>query len=100
MIFGAYVGQFGYDQAVTKFFYLRGGVEWDTAPEDHGLPDGVRINVVSFGWVFSATDLGYFDQWQEPPSHLGGTFSRAALNAECGWLSGLGCVNRMRVPDD
>ena len=67
MIFGAYVGQFGYDQAVTRFFYLNGVVEWDTAPEDHGLPDGVRINVVLFGWVFSAADLGYFDRWEEPP---------------------------------
>ena len=100
MIFEAYVGQFKYDQAVTRFFYLNRVVVWDTAPEDHGLPDGVRINVVSFGWVFSAADMGYFDQWEEPPSHLGGTFSRTALNTESGRLNGLGCVNRMRVPDD
>ena len=48
MIFGAYVSQFGYNQAVTRFFYLKGVVEWDTAPEDHGLPYGGRINMVAF----------------------------------------------------
>ena len=30
VIFGAYAGQFGYDQAVTRFFYLNGVIEWDT----------------------------------------------------------------------
>ena len=75
-------------------------VEWDTTPEDHGLPDGGRINVVLFGWIFSAADLGYFDQWGEPPSHWGGTFSRAALNAEHDLLNGVGCVNGFRVLDD
>ena len=100
VIFEAYVDQFGYDQAVTRFFYLNGVVDWDSGPEDHGLPDGVRINVVAFGWIFSAADLGYFAQWEEPPSHRGGTYGQAALNAERGRLNGSGYVNRMRVPDD
>ena len=100
VIFGAYVGQFGYSQAVTRFYYLNGVVEWGTTPKDHRIPDGGRINVVLFGWIFIAADLGYFDQWGEPPSHRGGTYSRAALNAERGQLNGLGCVNGMRVPDD
>ena len=69
MIFGAYVGWFGYNWAETRFFYQNGEVKWDTTPEDHGLSDGGRINVVLFGWIFSAADLGYFDQWGEPPSH-------------------------------
>ena len=75
MIFEAYVGQVGYDQVVTRFFYLNGVVDWDLGPEDYGLPDGGRINVVAFGWIFSAADLGYFDQWGEPPSDWGGNFS-------------------------
>ena len=89
MIFRAYVSQFGYNQAVTRFSYLNGVVDWDTAPEDHILLDGGRINVVAFGWIFSATVLGYFDLWKERPSHWGGTFGQAALNAERGWLNAL-----------
>ena len=100
MIFEAYVDQVGYNQAVNRFFYLKGVVDWDSVPEDHRLPDGGRINVVAFGWIFSAADLGYFAQWEEPPSHRGGTYGRAALNAEHGWLNGLGYINRMRVPDN
>ena len=75
VIFGAYVGRFGYDRAVTRFFYLNGVVKWDTTPEDHRLPDGGPIHVVLFRRIFSAADLGYFDRWGEPSSHLGGTFS-------------------------
>ena len=74
-------------------------VEWDTAPEDHGLFYEGRINVVAFGRIFNAADLGYFDLWEEPLSHRGGTYGRAALNAERNCLVGLGYVNRMRVQD-
>ncbi len=42
-------------------------VEWDSTPGDHAFSDEGRINVVGFGWVFSAADLEYFDQWEEPP---------------------------------
>ena len=100
VIFEAYVDQFGYDQVVTRFFYLNGVVDWDSGPKDHQLPNGGRVNVVAFGWIFNAADLDYFSRWEEPPSHLGGTYGRAALNAERGRLNGLGYVNRMRGPDD
>jgi hypothetical protein len=100
VIFEIYVNQVGYNPTVTRFFYLNGVVDWDLSPEDHGLPYGGHINVVAFGWIFSAADLGYFAQWEEPPSHRGGTYGRSALNAERGWLNGLSYVNRMRLPDD
>ena len=75
VIFGAFVDWLGYDRAVTRFFYLNVAVNWDTTPDDHGLPDGGRINVVLFGWIFSVVDLGFIDQWGDPPSHGRGTFS-------------------------
>ena len=64
VIFAAYVDRAGYDRGGARFFYLNGVVEWDSTPEDHKLPNGGRINVVSFGWIFSAAELGYFDQWE------------------------------------
>ena len=72
-IFVAYVDRLVYNWAVTRFFYLNVVVDRDTTPEDQGLPDGCRINVVSFGWIFTVVDLHYFDQWGEPPSHERGT---------------------------
>ena len=49
MIFGAYINRLGYDGEVTRFFYLNVVVKWDTTPEDIGLSDGGRFNVVLFG---------------------------------------------------
>ena len=72
----AYVDWLGYNRAVTRFFYLNVVVDWDTTPEDQFLPDGGRINVVLFGWIFKVVDLHYFDQWGEPPSHGRGVFSQ------------------------
>ena len=66
-IFAAYANWVGYDPAVTRFYHLKGVVEWDSTPADHKLPDGRQINVVKFGWIFSTADLEYFDQWEEPP---------------------------------
>ena len=57
----------GYNDKVSRFFYLNCVVDWDTTLEDHGLGDGGRINVVLFGWLFKVADLGYFHQWEEPP---------------------------------
>ena len=68
MIFGVYVNRMGYDGKVTSFFCLNTVVGWDTTPEDIGFADGGRIDVVSFGWLFNAAKLGYFDQWGEPLS--------------------------------
>ena len=61
-IFGVYINRMGYNGKVTRFFYLNAVVKWVTTPEDIGLADGGRINVVSFGWLFNVADLGYFDQ--------------------------------------
>ena len=100
VIFAAYVDRAGYDQAVTRFFYLNGVVEWDSTPEDHKLPDGGRINVVTFGWIFSAVDLGYFYQWEEPPPLWRGVDGQAALNAELRRLNYLSYINQMQVRVD
>ena len=69
-IFAAYVDRAGYDPAVTRFYHLNGVVEWDSTPAEHELPNGGRINVVAFGWIFSASDLDFFDQWEEPERSL------------------------------
>ena len=100
MIFEAYVDRLGYDRAVTRFFYLNVVVNWDTTPEDHSLPDGGRINMVLFGWIFNVVDLHYFDQWGEPPSHGRGAFSQDSVRAEGDRLNSLACVHRLRVLDD
>ena len=92
-IFAAYVDRAGYDPAVTRFYHLNGVVEWDSTPEDHELSNGGRINVVAFGWIFSAADLGYFDQWKEPPPLRRGVYGQAALNAELCRPNNLGCIN-------
>jgi hypothetical protein len=72
-IFVAYVYQAGFDPAVTRFFYLNGVIEWGSTPGDRLFPDGGRIHVVTFGWLFSGSDLEYIDQWVRP-SHLCGGF--------------------------
>ena len=74
MIFGVYVDWLGYNQAVTRFIFLNVAVDWDTTLEDHGLPDGGRINMVLFGWIFSVADLGFIDWCGEPPSQGRRTF--------------------------
>ena len=84
VIFGAYVNRLGYAGKATRFFYLNVVVKWDSTPEDIGLADGGRINVVLFGWLFNVLDLGYFDQWGEPPSLRIGIYSREAPRAEGG----------------
>ena len=66
-IFAAYVDRAGYDPAVTRFYHLNSVVEWDSTPADHEISNKGRINVVGFGWIFSAANLDYFDQWEEPP---------------------------------
>ena len=99
-IFSAYVGRVGYDPAVTRFYHLNSVVEWDSTPADHEFSDEGRINVVGFGWIFSAADLYYFDQWEEPPPLRRGVYCRAALNAERRRLIVLGYINRLRVLDD
>ena len=71
-IFVAYVCQAGLDPALTRFFHQNGEVGWGSTPGDHLFPDGGRIHVVSFGWLFSGSDLDYFDQWVQPyPLHGG-----------------------------
>ena len=87
----------GYDVAVTRFFHLNAVVKWATTPEDIGLIDGGRINVVSFGWLFTVADLGYFDQWGEPPSLGRGVYSWDAVRAERRKANGLACVSRCRI---
>ena len=57
----------GYDRAVTRFFYLKVVVDWDETLENHSLPDGGRVNVVLFGWMFNVVDLHCFDQWGGTP---------------------------------
>jgi hypothetical protein len=52
-----------------------------------------------FGWIFSAADLDYFDQWEEPTPLRRGVYSQAALNAECRRLIVLDYITRLRVPD-
>ena len=46
-IFGAYVRRLGYGGNITRFFYQNVVVEWGDTPDDIGLADGGRINVVS-----------------------------------------------------
>ena len=75
VIVWAYVNRLGYDCAVTRFFYLNAVVDWDSTPKDHSRSYGGRINVVLFGCLYNVVDLGYFDQWGEPPSRRRGTFS-------------------------
>ena len=79
---------------VVSFGWL---FDWDTMLEDHGLPDGGRISVVLFGWLFNVADLGYFDQWGEPPSLGRGIYSREAVRAEDKRLNHLACPHRFRV---
>ena len=93
-IFGAYVDRMGYNVAGTWFFHLNVAVKWDSTPEDIGLVDGGRIKAVSFGWLFTVADLGYFDQWGEPSSLGRGIYSREAVRAEGKWLNRLACVHR------
>ena len=96
-IFFAYVFQAGLDPALTRFYHLNGEVGWGSTPGDHLFPDGGRIHVVSFGWLFSISDLEYFDQWV-PPHHLrGGYFSPNLLDAERRRLIGLGYISQLRV---
>ena len=97
--FSAYVYRAGCAPATTWFYCRNGVVEWDSALADHGFLAEVRVNVVAFGWIFSAADLVYFDQWGEPPLRWRGVFCRIALNAERRRLAGLGYIdNGMRVP--
>jgi hypothetical protein len=77
-IFVAYVYQAGFDLAVTRFFYLNGVVEWGSTPGDHLFPDGGRINVVAFGWLFSGADLDFIDQWVRPFPLWGGFYCLGA----------------------
>jgi len=91
-IFSAYVGRVGYDPGVTRFYHLNSVVKWDSTPADHGFLDEGRINVVCFGWIFSAADLGYFDRWEEPPLLRRGVYSQAALDAERRRLIVLGYI--------
>ena len=86
-IFGAYVRRLGYGGNITRFFYQNVVVEWGDTPDDIGLADGGRINVVLFGWLFNDADLGFFDQWGEPPSLRRGVYSREAVRAERRWLN-------------
>jgi len=100
-IFSAYAYRVGYAPATTRFYHLNSVVEWDSALADHGFSDEGRINLVAFGWIFSAADLGYFDQWGEPPPLWRGVYCRIALNAERRRSIGLGYINnRLRVLDD
>ena len=99
-IFVAYVSQAGLDPDVTRFFYLNGLLEWGSTPGDHLFPDGGRINVVLFEWLFSAAELDYFDQWGVPSPPQGGVCCRAALNAERRRLQLLGYIGRIWVLDD
>ena len=89
----------GYDRAVTRFFYLKVVVDWDETLEDHSLPDGGKVNVVSFGWMFNVVDLHYFDPWGEPPLHERGTFSQT-VRAMGDPLNILSCVCRLQVLND
>ena len=100
MIFVAYVDRAGCDPAVTRFFHRNGVVGLDSTPGDHEFPDGGRINVVSFEWLFSAAELDYFDQWGVPSPPRRGVYCRAALNAERRRLQLLGYIGRIRVLDD
>jgi hypothetical protein len=100
-IFSAYAYRVGYAPATTWLYHLNSVVEWDSALADHGFSDEGRVNVVAFGWIFSAADLGYFDQWEEPPPRWRGVFCRIALNAERRRLVGLGYINnRLWVLDN
>ncbi len=71
-IFVAYVSQAGLDPDVTSFFYLNGLLEWGSTPGDYLLPDGGRINVLSFGWLLGREDLDYIDRWVRPFPLWGG----------------------------
>jgi len=71
-IFVAYVYQAGIDPEVTRFFYLDGVIGWGSTPGDHMFPDGGRIHVLTFGWLFSGVDLEYIDQWVGPSPLRGG----------------------------
>ncbi len=62
-------------------------------PEDIGLSDGGRINVVLLDWLFNVADLGYFDQWGEPPSLGRGIFSQETVRAEGKEGNRLDCVH-------
>ena len=61
------------------------------------FPDGGRINVVAFGWLFSGADLAYIDQWVRPSPLWGGFYRLAALDAERRRLRDLGYIHRLRV---
>jgi hypothetical protein len=100
-IFSAYACRAGCAPATTRFYYHNSVVEWDLALADHGfLAFTGRVHVVAFGWIFSAADLGYFDQWEEPPLRWRGVFCRIALNAERRRLADLGYIdNGLRVLD-
>ncbi len=99
-IFSAYACRAGCALATTRFYYRNSVVEWDSAPADHGFLAEGRVNIVVFGWIFSAADLGYFDHWEEPPLCWRGVFFRIALNAERRRLAGLGYIdNGLRVLD-
>ena len=65
-------------------------IEWDDTPEDIGLADGGRINVVSFGWLFNNYDLDICDQWGEPLRM--GFYSREAVRSERKRLNRLACI--------
>ena len=74
-IFGDCVIRMGYNVAVTRFFQRNALVRWASTPGDINLVDGGRINVVSFGWLFTVADLSEFDWWGEFPSLDRGVFS-------------------------
>jgi hypothetical protein len=96
--FSAYAYRAGCAPATTPFYYRNSVVEWDSALADHGFLAELRVHVVAFGWIFSAADLVYFDQWEEPPLRWRGVFCRIALNAERRRLVDLGYIdNRLRV---
>ena len=96
-IFGAYVDRMGFYVSGTWFFNLNGVVKWTATPEDIGLADGGRINVVSFGWLFNDADLGLCDQWGKPPPLGMGIYSREAVRAERRRLNQLACVTWNQV---
>jgi hypothetical protein len=96
-IFVAYVCLAGLDLALTRFYYHNGEVQWGSTPGDLLFPDGGRIHVVSYGWLFSESDLEYFDQWVQPCPLRGGFYRRNLLHAERCRLRDLGYTRQLRV---
>ncbi len=71
-IFVAYVNRAGLDPEVTRFFHMEGEIFWGSTLGELLFPDGGRIHVVDFGWLFSRADLDSIDQWVRPFPLWGG----------------------------